>query len=815
MMNTDNQNQSFEDFKMNKQQIYNKIMYNMLSKSEDKKPKDDEVINNMDTYNDEDESDDFPEFDSQLSYDSDNSDDSEFNIDTEEEIEIYNNFINELKSDKIKNKNKTSKSNKKKSTKTQKSSIDKKQPKQPTNTKKQTNSKKKYENKNKKRRNYSDDDENEDEEQVFYIMNNKHKRGLDDENDSNNDSDYIEEDNSDEEDEEDEGENDSDSDEYDEVIEDMPLNIILNIKGLDKYNDYDDYSETDEGDDMVDEGDEGDDMVDEEDDMVDEEDNNDEEHILKTRNSKYERKRKKDYDTKNTNKEKKNNVGDIETQNIYKKFKKFKSDDIKYIIDVLNTHDNNNLEHKDNKKDNEKDNKKDNEKGKDIKNVITEGLRDIYNDKKNKEIKIQEKKDKKIKKKNIKKYRKNIKTKNYLNDHEYFEKQDIMKQNELIQIIEDMNKDEIQDKPYRIKLLESDIPNVYKSIALRKINTLQNMDSSSGEFFKIKHWVDNFMSIPFGKYKHLEISIKDGIEKCNEFMMNAKNTLDDAVYGLNDAKMQIMQMMAQWISNPQSIGTAIAIKGPMGTGKTTLIKDGISKILNRPFAFVALGGATDSSFLEGHSYTYEGSTWGHIVEILKQSKCMNPVIYFDELDKVSDTPKGEEIIGILTHLTDITQNSQFKDKYFNGIDIDLSKCLFIFSYNDENKVNPILRDRMYKIETEGYNMKDKMTIVKNYLIPSIEKNIGLEKEQIEIHDNVISHVIENYTKGEKGVRNLRRCIEIMYSKINMYRLMNPNTVLCEGVKTMNIEFPFTINKDVMDKLLKKDKQAEWIMSMYT
>ena len=98
--------------------------------------------------------------------------------------------------------------------------------------------------------------------------------------------------------------------------------------------------------------------------------------------------------------------------------------------------------------------------------------------------------------------------------------------------------------------------------------------------------------------------------------------------------------------------------------KTTLVKKGISKILNRPFEFIALGGATDSSFLEGHSYTYEGSTWGHIVEILLRSKCMNPVIYFDELDKVSDTPKGEEIIGILTHLTDTAQNTQFHDKYF-------------------------------------------------------------------------------------------------------------------------------------------------------
>ena len=148
-----------------------------------------------------------------------------------------------------------------------------------------------------------------------------------------------------------------------------------------------------------------------------------------------------------------------------------------------------------------------------------------------------------------------------------------------------------------------------------------------------------------------------------KFMEGSKKILDEAVYGLNDAKMQIMQMIGQWITNPDAIGTAIAIKGPPGTGKTTLVKEGISKILNRDFAFIALGGATDSSSLEGHGYTYEGSTWGKIVDILIQTKCMNPVIYFDELDKISDTPKGEEIVGILTHLTDVTQNNQFHDKY--------------------------------------------------------------------------------------------------------------------------------------------------------
>ena len=135
-------------------------------------------------------------------------------------------------------------------------------------------------------------------------------------------------------------------------------------------------------------------------------------------------------------------------------------------------------------------------------------------------------------------------------------------------------------------------------------------------------------------------------------MENAQKTLDDAVFGLNDAKMQIIQMLGQWITNPDAIGTAIAIKGPMGTGKTTLVKDGISKILGREFAFIALGGATLVVFLEGHSYAYEGSTWGKIVDILIQCKSMNPVIYFDELDKISNTPKGEEIASVLTHLTD-------------------------------------------------------------------------------------------------------------------------------------------------------------------
>lgn len=233
------------------------------------------------------------------------------------------------------------------------------------------------------------------------------------------------------------------------------------------------------------------------------------------------------------------------------------------------------------------------------------------------------------------------------------------------------------------------------------------------------------------------------------------------------------------------------------------MKEGISKILNRPFAFIALGGATDSSFLEGHGYTYEGSTWGKIVQILIDSKCMNPVIYFDELDKISDTPKGEEIAGILTHLTDTSQNSQFHDKYFAEIDFDLSKCLFIFSYNDESKVNPILKDRMYRIQTKEYNQKQKTAISNSYLLPKIREQVVFSQDDIIVPEQTLHYIIENHCNKEYGVRNLKRCLEIIYTKLNLYRLMRPDSNLFEEDMSLKVTFPFTVTKDIVDKLVKK------------
>ena len=434
--------------------------------------------------------------------------------------------------------------------------------------------------------------------------------------------------------------------------------------------------------------------------------------------------------------------------------------------------------------------------------------RDIEN-----QLRADEKKRDKL---NVKEFKTLLRKKNSTNDLRYFRRHMTpAEQQKVIADLKQIHSVSIIQKPYRLSLLETDIPIAFKAIAMRKINSLRHMEPGCGEYYKVKNWVDTFMKIPFNKKKNLPLTIEDGLQRCSDFMEASKTTLDEAVYGLNDAKLQIMQMVGQWISNPAAMGSAIAIKGPMGTGKTSLVKEGISKILGRDFAFIALGGATDSSFLEGHSYTYEGSTWGKIVEIIIQCGSMNPVIYFDELDKISETAKGEEIVGILTHLTDTSQNSQFHDRYFAEIDFDLSKCLFIFSYNDESKVNPILLDRMYRINTTGYNKKDKTQIAQKYLIPKICAEVGFREGDIVIPDIVIEHIVENYTEKEEGVRNLKRCLEVVHRKLNLYRLIRPDTPLFEKEMSLKVAFPFAVTNEVVDKLVKQATEDKRVnLSLY-
>ena len=273
--------------------------------------------------------------------------------------------------------------------------------------------------------------------------------------------------------------------------------------------------------------------------------------------------------------------------------------------------------------------------------------------------------------------------------------------------------------PLKFRILNLPVSQYVKTTVLKKIQGLED----SNEHHKVKNWVDAFLRIPFGKTIPLPVVLEDGKEKCSKFLKESRLTLDKAVYGMTNAKTQIMQVLSQWIANPESVGNVIALQGPAGVGKTSIARNGIAEALCRPFEFFSLGGASDVSTYTGHSYTYEGSIWGRIADALMRSKCMNPVLYFDELDKISGTPHGEEIASMLIHLTDRSQNTQFHDRYFSGIDFDVSQCLFVFSFNDVSLVNPILKDRMQIIHCSGYSSKEKQTILEDYIWPDLLKRL--------------------------------------------------------------------------------------------
>ena len=283
-------------------------------------------------------------------------------------------------------------------------------------------------------------------------------------------------------------------------------------------------------------------------------------------------------------------------------------------------------------------------------------------------------------------------------------------------------------------------------------------------------------------------------EKIN-YIQKCQNNLDNCVHGHENSKKSILRLIGQWI-NGKNNGTCIGLCGPPGIGKTTICKNGLAKCLvnengeSRPIAFVALGGATNGSILEGHSYTYLGSTWGKIVDILIETQCMNPIIYIDELDKISNTEHGREITGILTHITDKTQNMEFEDKYFSGIKLDLSKVLFVFSYNDSSKIDKILRDRITEININPLSKNDKMTITKKYVFPEILETVGFNNNEIIINNNIIEHIIDKYTY-EAGVRKLNDILYDLVRELNLKKIMNND----------NINFPYNVDIDFINELM--------------
>ena len=375
------------------------------------------------------------------------------------------------------------------------------------------------------------------------------------------------------------------------------------------------------------------------------------------------------------------------------------------------------------------------------------------------------------------------------------------KQNQLIGALERKSQPNAQDN-LMFKILTMSLPVDTQSMVLAKYNSLQALDPSSGEYFKTRAWLEKLTSLPLGIYKDIPVRIGDGADVCTEFMNRARRCLEESIYGQEEAKLQILQFIASKIANPTARGLSLLLAGPPGIGKTSIIKNGIAKALNWPFQFISLGGDSDASTYTGHQLVYEGSHSGKIVNSLAAAKSMSMVLMFDEIDKISTTPKGEEVGNLLIHLTDPVQNADFEDKYLSGIPLDLSRAMFVFSGNDLNKVDRVLLDRMIVINLQGYNAKEKLAIAENFLLPQALKEVNLD-EKVSISREVMQYVIEEYAKEEPGVRELKRSVEQIIQKINMLRIFNSKDL---PFHIPDFHLPFVVKKEHITLFLKKKAQ---------
>lgn len=373
-------------------------------------------------------------------------------------------------------------------------------------------------------------------------------------------------------------------------------------------------------------------------------------------------------------------------------------------------------------------------------------------------------------------------------DIQYFKSLSKQEKVHHVTLIKNLRKENGLEKPLVFQLLDKKMNDKMKAYVMRKVEVLTSMEPSSSEYNKLRQWIEAFMRIPTDTYAQNKMlskkNIKSSLEEC-------KDVMENTIYGHDQAKNKFLQIFAQKFKKKDALGTIIGIEGPPGNGKTTLVKDGVCKCLGLPLAFISLGGKSTGSYLDGHDYTYEGSRWGEVMNQMMRVGVNNPVFLFDEADKVSDTERGHEVVNVLMHLIDQSQNTKFKDNYFDGVEFDMSKCTFVFTFNDRYRIDPILRDRMEIIETSGFRIKDKVPIAQNYLFPAILPEVGLKDESIIIPDSVVEFIVSSYTH-EGGVRKLKELLTEISKEVNLRKLSG------KKILKRTVQYPIEITRKMIE-----------------
>jgi ATP-dependent Lon protease len=374
-------------------------------------------------------------------------------------------------------------------------------------------------------------------------------------------------------------------------------------------------------------------------------------------------------------------------------------------------------------------------------------------------------------------------------------------------------------KPLKENILSSHFDTSIKTILLDKYTHMCLLHSKE-ESSKHSVWLQTVLSIPH-KPKLMGYNFLSGEKQgISYFIHEFMNRINNKVYGMNEAKEELICTIINMLKNPNLTNKVLAIVGPPGTGKTFIFNE-LAKILDLPLAQISLGGENDASFLLGHDFTHTNSQPGIIARSIIKNGCTNGFLFFDELDKISNSEKATEIIYHLHHIIDFTQNHNFRDRYMPEIPINLSECFFVYSLNDIRKVDSSILSRIPIIHFSGYDKKDKIEILQKYLIPEVLKEYNLEEKNIMVSNTVCGYLIdkikeEDEINDKSGIRGLKQALHRIFKRINLYFLsaIDGKLPINFSFHIPNFQIPYSLDEKFIDQVIKEEKKNCNYQSMY-
>lgn len=367
--------------------------------------------------------------------------------------------------------------------------------------------------------------------------------------------------------------------------------------------------------------------------------------------------------------------------------------------------------------------------------------------------------------------------------------------------------------PLRFRVLTSNLPLATKAEIMKKLESMHSPFESA----KYTGWLDTLLRVPFGEVKPLPVNADSPTGEIADYVGQCKATLDRSVLGHGHLKEVLMCVIASWIRTGGAATSvnALGIQGPVGIGKTTIIRSGLSSAVHRPFAFISCGGSSGGSLLSGHSFTYEGSVPGAVVDAVTTAGCMNPIILLDEVDKISADARGDEIFNTLLHMLDPSQNTEFQDRYLN-VPIDISKAFFVLTYNDADRIPSVLRDRLLEVRLSDFNLEDKVAIASEYLLPDILTGLGLPSDWVRVEMGAMRWIVE--ASGGTGMRATRHALISMVSTLNMISIggRQIGDLLCDDGAfgalaeelARDAKPPYVVTRDMAEGFMARTKRQQ-------